>query len=523
VTFLDALMSWVDDTSFRLPSEWARGVSKFLKKVKWPTDNETLSSLQYQALSSWNECLDSLSSLDRVLQKINRHQAVSHLAHITSETQFQPQSHEEPIQVVGLLESAGMEFDHLWVMGCHAETLPPYPNPNPFLPFLSLQKPFNLPHSTAERELIFTEQTLFRLAHACKEMVFSYPAWQGETEMAPSPLLTPWLRDNNTIQSSISSKVQDHPDFAIPLENVQDYFAIPVSDKEKELIRGGTGILKNQAECPFRAFAIHRLTSQTRDFPELDMDDSLKGSLIHKILELFWKQVRTSERLHELHDSKKLLEQIRQSVQGGMQKFKFDTSTQSAFLQIEQERLAQLIHDWMEYERERGPFEILDTESKRTIHLEGLPLTLKVDRIDKTSDGETILIDYKTGLVPNLKKWFGERIEEPQLPLYSMEVNADAIVFANIRRGNSRYRGLSREEDLIPKVTSNIAKEHPELETWDDLKTFWKTGLNQMASEFLQGRLNVSPLHGDDTCKYCDQLTLCRRTEIFNSNNGEEE
>jgi probable DNA repair protein len=523
VALLDALMSWVDDTSFRLPSEWARGISKFLKKVKWPSESETLSNLQYQALQSWNECLDSLSSLDRVLQKINRRQAVSHLTHIAGETQFQPQTHEEPIQVVGLLESAGMEFDHLWIMGCHAETLPPYPNPNPFLPFLSLQKPFNLPHSTAERELIFTEQTLFRLAHACKEMVFSYPAWQGETEMAPSPLLTRWLSDDNTIQNSTSNRVQDHPGFAIQLESLQDYSAIPVSPKEKEFIRGGTGILKNQAECPFRAFAIHRLTSQTRDFPELDMDDSLKGSLIHKILELFWKQVRTSEHLHELYESKKLLEQIRQSVQDGMQLFEFDAKRQSIFLEIEQERLTHLIHDWMEYERERSPFEVLATESEKNIHLEGLSLTLKVDRIDQTPDGKTILIDYKTGLVPNLKKWFGERIEEPQLPLYTMEVNADAIVFASIRKGNSRYRGLSREEDIIPRIGSNITKEHPELETWDDLKAFWKTGLNQLANEFLQGRLKVSPLHGDDTCRYCDQLTLCRKTELLTANNGEEE
>ena len=522
-TFLDVLMSWVDDTSFRLPSEWARGISKFLKKVKWPTASETLSSLQYQGLSSWNECLDSLSSLDNVLQKINRHQAVSHLTHIAGETQFQPQTHEEPIQVVGLLESAGMEFDHLWIMGCHSETLPPYPNPNPFLPFLSLQKPFNLPHSTAEQELIFTEKTLFRLAHACKEIVFSYPAWQGETEMAPSPLLTPWLLEDNTIQGSTSNKVQDHPGFQVELESIQDYFSIPVSAEEIKRIRGGTGILKNQAECPFRAFAIHRLTSQTRDFPELDMDDSLKGSLIHKILELFWRQVKTSERLHELHDSNKLLEQIRQSVQDGMQSFEFDTNTQSVFLEIEQDRLKQLIHDWMEYERERSPFEVLHTESEKTIHLEGLPLKLKVDRIDQTSDGKTILIDYKTGAVTNLKKWFGERIEEPQLPLYLMEIDADAIVFANIRKGNSRYRGLSREEYIIPKVGSSISKEHPELETWDDLKNFWKAGLNQMANEFLQGRLSVTPLHDSDTCKYCDQLTLCRKTELLTSNNGEVE
>jgi ATP-dependent helicase/nuclease subunit B len=522
-TLLDALMNWVDDTSFRLPSEWARGISKFLKKVNWPVGCEGLSSHQFQALEKWNECLDDLVRLDRILQKINRHQAVAHLTHIVEETRFQPQTHEEPIQVVDLPESAGMEFDHLWIMGCDAEALPSFPKPNPFLPFLSLQKPFNLPHSTAERELIFAEQTLFRLAHACEHLVFSYPAWQGETEMAASPLLALWLSDKNTIQSSTSSKVQDHPGFAIKLENIQDYFPIPVSPEEKNFIKGGTSLLKNQAECPFRAFALHRLSSRQKNFPELDMDDSLKGSLIHKIMELFWNQVGTSEGLHNLYESEKLLGQIHRCVEEGMRIFKLDTERQKIFFEIERQRLARLICEWMEYERERSHFEVMDTEGEKKIDLNGLPLKLKVDRIDRTPDGKIILIDYKTGLVQNLKKWFGERIEDPQLPLYSMEVKANAVAFANIRKGDSRYRGLSDEENTIPKVSSNLARENPELETWDDLRSFWKIGLNQLAEEFLQGRLSVSPLHDDDTCKYCDQITFCRKTELLNPANGEEE
>lgn len=253
------------------------------------------------------------------------------------------------------------------------------------------------------------------------------------------------------------------------------------------------------------------------------MDDSLKGSLIHKILELFWDQVKTSEHLHQLHESKKLLEQIQQCVREGMQSFELDSKNQSVFFGIEQERLTHLIDEWMEYERERDPFEVFATEDEKTVQLAGLPLILRVDRIDQTTDGKTVLIDYKTGAVTNLKKWFGERIEEPQLPLYFMELDADALVFANIRRGDSRYRGLSREENLIPKVSSNITKERPELETWDDLKNFWNTGLNQLAGEFLQGRLTVAPLHDSDTCKYCDQPTLCRKTELLNFQIGEDE
>ena len=522
-SLLKELEDWIDDSSSRLPSEWARGISKFLRAVDWPTSRETLSSIQYQIQNSWNECLDALSSLDRVLQKIDRHQAISHLTHIVGEALFQPQTHEEPIQVVGLLESAGMKFDFLWIMGCHTEILPSFPSPNPFLPFLSLQKSFDLPHATAERELMFAEQTLFRLAHACNHLIFSYPAWQGETEMMVSPLLGSWVLKENTIQSSTSSKLQDHPDFTIQLENVQDYFSIPVFPEEKESIKGGTGLLRNQAECPFRAFAIHRLNARKNDFPELDMDDSLKGSLIHKIMELFWNQVQTSKHLHELYESKKLLKQIQKCVQDGIHLFALDSTSQNIFFKIEQERLIRLINEWMEYERERDHFEVLETESEKAVDLAGLPLILRVDRIDQTADGKTILIDYKTGAVTNLKKWFGKRIEEPQLPLYSMEVHADALAFANIRRGDSRYRGLSSESNLIPKVSSNITKEHPELETWDDLKIFWNTGLNQLACEFLEGHLSVSPLHDNDTCKYCDQLTLCRKTELLNFQNGEDE
>lgn len=523
VKFLDQLMSWVDDTTFRLPSEWARGISKFLNSLKWPTDRKNLPSHQFQALQKWSECLDSLASLDRILQKIDRYQAVSHLTHIVSETLFQPQTHEEPIQIVGLLESAGMEFDHLWIMGCDAETLPPIPNPNPFLPFNSHQAPHGLPHSTAERELAFTEQTLFRLAEACHHLTFSYPLWKKETELVPSPLIATWVSDKNTIHISESNKLQDHSEFSIKLESIKEYLPIPVDPEERKWIKGGASLVKNQAECPFRAFAIHRLASISRDFAELDMDDSSRGSVVHQILELFWNEVQTSERLHDLHESQNLLKQIQKSVEEGLQSFSFDTQRQNSFFELERERLTSLIVKWMEYERERGSFKILNLESEKTLHLEKLALTIKVDRIDQFEDGKIALIDYKTGAPPNVKKWFGERIEDPQLPLYSLEIPADAIAFAQVRKGEFRYRGLSREANLIPKVDSYQESKNTDAESWEDIKKYWKTQLTRTAREFLEGHLKVDPINFPDTCRHCDQKTFCRKMELLNFADSEDE
>jgi len=498
-------------------------ITTFLEKIEWPAGSKTLSSHQYQALESWNKCLASLSSLDRILQKIYRNQAVSHLTHIIGEMRFQPKTRDESIQVVDLSESAGMEFNHLWIMGCDAETLPPIPNPNPFLPFLSHQKQFNLPHSTAERELAYTEQALFRLAQACRHLVFSYPLWKKETELMPSPLIPSGTFDKNTIHIAESNKLQDHSEFSISMEKAEDFSPIPVTAKEKEFIRGGTGIIKRQAACPFQAFAVHRLSSQQENFSELDLDDLARGSLIHKILEKFWERVQNSERLDELHESGELSQQIHQSILEGIKVSTIDVYGQSAFFEIEKERLSALLHEWMERVRERGFFKISQLEKKQSLDLNGMTLNLTVDRIDESGDGKTTIIDYKTGADQNLKKWFGDRIEEPQLPLYSLIVTADAIAFATVRKSKPRYLGLSRENILIPGLESNISKKCPEVEQWDDLKQYWKLHLHHTAQEFLNGVSRVDPISEKETCNFCDQKTLCRKTELLNQFDGEDE
>ncbi len=109
------------------------------------------------------------------------------------------------------------------------------------------------------------------------------------------------------------------------------------------------------------------------------------------------------------------------------------------------------------------------------------------------------------------------------MPLYSLTVQADAVAFAILHKGKSCYKGLAREEGLIPKVKSNITKECPELEHWEDMKEYWKRQLHQTAKEFLDGDLRVDPISERETCKYCDQKTFCRKTELLAYTNEEDE
>ena len=65
---------------------------------------------------------------------------------------FQPEGTDAPIQLLGVLEGAGLDFDALWVAGLSADRWPPAPAPNPLLP-LHWQRERNVPRSSAENEL----------------------------------------------------------------------------------------------------------------------------------------------------------------------------------------------------------------------------------------------------------------------------------------------------------------------------------------------------------------------------------
>ena len=56
------------------------------------------------------------------------------LGRMAAETLFQPETPEVPVQVLGLIEAAGMTFDHLWVMGLSDEAWPTPVHLNPFIP-----------------------------------------------------------------------------------------------------------------------------------------------------------------------------------------------------------------------------------------------------------------------------------------------------------------------------------------------------------------------------------------------------
>ena len=517
---VESLKSWTLNNSKLMPEKWAKELSDFLKTTGWPgkvapgTDKQSVLSKRHQGFEAWKDCLNQLCSLNQILGPINRLEVLNHLTHITRSKPFQSKTPEHSIQVIGLLESSGMQFDYLWVMGCHHEALPAHPEPNPFIPY-EIRNKYSIPRSNPQRELKFTEQSLTRLLMAAPDVHFSYPLHEGDMDLKMSPLLKRFPQDKKT--PYLSNRIKDQVRAMNQLEKFTEPAFLQVTDSEKNQygtqgISSGYALLKDQVDCPFRAFARHRLNSQRTPVAEIDFDNLDRGNLIHKALELFWDKTRNRKNLSNL--SHGILEKrIEECVQEALKLCSQRTTGQTQFNKLEIERNVRLIHDWLlNIERERPDFQVLHNEEDVSINLCGIKLSLRIDRIDEIPGKGLLLIDYKTGREAKPAEWFAEKIRAPQLPLYATAQPPVGLAYGHLTLGKPEFKGTA---DLpLGKLKNYDFAKDTGCSTWKELLSYWKNNLNRVADEFLQGNNQVLPVNKGEPCLHCEFNSLCRIQEI---------
>ncbi|MBI5642238.1 MAG: PD-(D/E)XK nuclease family protein [Deltaproteobacteria bacterium] len=499
-----------------LPSRWAEGFSKFLKDIGWHK-HVSPSSEEYQALKALNALFEELASLDEIVGRISRQEAYSRISGLASDTMHQSESPECRVEVLGLLESAGLSFDHIWIMGCHEFALPRQIAPNPFIPIF-LQKAYNLPFSSHEREALFAKQSLKRILNSASPVDISYPKISDGRELGLTPLLKGVGRIEEAGFTS-SSRLIDSMRTESVIEETADYGAIPVGPEELKDLKGGTAVIKNQSLCPFKAFATHRLNAEGLKEPELGLSAAGRGSILHTALKLFWEKVVDSERLKELAGNGRMDDFVK-SLSAEIMKEVDAAPLSGRFLEIERERLAALLKDWALVEAGRGPFKVKSIELEKEFDICGLKVKGRIDRVDEAEGGREIIIDYKSGEIDR-NDWMRERPKDPQLLIYSLSGKFDAISFARIIPGECRFVGVSSADDLLPGIRhfekDGIREKAGEGRDWDGLMELWKETVEGLAKEFLAGILKVDPngeLKGRQSpCEHCGLTVLCRITE----------
>jgi len=412
---------------------------------------------------------------------------------LLEQTIFQPQKTNALIQVSGLLEASGCEFDSLWVMGITDHCLPQKTRLSAFIP-PQLQRELFFPHSIPARELHFAQQTLQRLHKGSPDTVFSYARLEGDNPNLPSSLIVAFPP-----YQPLTARTSNNNYSLIPFP---DSYLIPI--QPNELISGGTALLANQAKCPFKAFSEHRLKAKAQNPGADGLDNREKGQLIHKVMELLWRNLGSQAVLIGL-DEAALEQHIDKAIHlalAPLQQIHPD-SFPPLVQQVEYQRLQRLVLCSLEWEKQRPPFTIKALEESYTIDIAGLNLKVRVDRLDEVANKKWV-IDYKSSL-PAAKPWNEDRPTEPQLLLYALlDEQINTLILMQLKTGKMFCNGLSEEDHSIHGI-SRLKKE----ETWANSRSTWQQQLTQLAEEFLQGHCVPQPVSAA-LCLHCDFQNLCR-------------
>ncbi len=497
---------------------WFTGqVRALLEKSGWPGPAE-LTSDEFQAVDRWNEVLDKLASLDLLGRKTKFTIFMAELQSLARETLFAPENVGAPVQVIGLAEAAGTTVDTLWFLHAHSNNWPPRPRPHALLP-LRFQRELQMPGTEPARDEVAARADLSHLIESAGTACFSWSHDTGEDgkgTQQPSPLVEQAvLRYGGLLRAA--EPLQEEMPLACVVSVIDAEPLPPLAD---ERVSGGVGLLKAQAQCGFRAFAEKRLFATPMEQQDAGLSPGERGEQVHAVLQHFWNRVKDQRTLKKMAGHRDesgvsardqlLRECISQAFQeqpGG--------AWESAYLQVQQQRLFRLLSDWLNLEAERPAFEVLQTEKQiRDVPVGPLRLSMRVDRVDRafsaSGDG-TILIDYKTGAAAPAE-WMGERPDEPQLPVYAVAGAAAAglgqvegIAFGGVRigKGNLKLEGLAADPALL-KVRGGKAVD------FADQIEVWHRDLDRLAFAFAQGDASVDPKQYPATCDRCGQRMLCR-------------
>lgn len=476
------------------PQEWIDCFKARLSALGFPGDYP-LNSTAYQCFQCFNGLFDELLQLTVICPRMTAQAALDALKHAAQSTVFQIRKLTTPIQIQGLLEASGCTFDSVWVCGLTDQCLPQKTNLSAFIP-LDLQRDHQMPHAVSAREYQLAQQLLQRLQYGSERSVFSYPRITGDIPNMPSPLIIelPAFEITETPSQTPAASL---------LVKQEEIYTLPLLTSE--IASGGTSLLANQAKCPFRAFAAHRLHARAELKQSTGPDPSERGQILHRIMELLWQHLGSQKQLNDMSlDALNYL--IETSILNALTPF-----TQSRRLSfsplvqaVEINRLQRLVTAALEWEKQRPAFVIEALEQTFSITLAGIDFRVRIDRLDKLESDDKWVIDYKTS-IPIAKPWNEERPEAPQLLLYALlDEQINALLFVQLKSGRLTCNGLS--EDVIPLKGISALKKN---EHWNDYRQEWHKQLSALAHEFSVGYCPPQP-NRSSTCEQCEFQNLCR-------------
>lgn len=485
------------------PFEWAFRLTAALRAAGHP-GTRPLTSEETQAWQRWLAAVEEFASLDALVEPMGVEAALGRLEALLNRVQHQAATGDAAVTVTSWRDDPIVGYDGIWVGGLGEMQSPEPPRPDAFIP-LATQRSAALPQVSSTTRLAAARlQYANWAARAGGELVLSYPRVEGDLEVAPSILLQhlriepqandrrPWL--------ALGQATSELSELALP----------PIV--APGLLRAGSRLPELQRECPFRAQAELRLGAEGLVEPRIGIDPRLRGTLLHRALDLLWQRIGSSAALRSRPLEAWLPEidaALVRTLEAG--EWAYGAPPTARELDREKDRCRDLLLEALKLEARRGmDFQIEAGERQLVWPVANANLNLRIDRVDRLQGGGRVVIDYKTGSRAALDL-IGDNARPVQLLAYldalegeSRTGDISALALLKLVPGKSEFRAAEDGRAQLPVPRSSRQSALP----WAEQVALWRADVRGLVARHIDGDARVQPL--PRACEYCKLPALCR-------------
>ena len=466
---LDAALAEVDARARRTPTGWMNAWQRGLRRLGWQD------AAGEESAQTWDWALAEYAQLTPVLGAIPIGTALDELERILHRPQPAAPLSLCGVHVFGSVDDIGPGYARAWITGFSDSRWPEPARDNPLLP-RRLQLEHGMPASDPLAALDRSRKSVQRLLARVGEVVFSWPSREQDRQCAPSAL----IEDVSTAGRDELAGTRNDGRFSKAgrrIECIED----PAPALKGLTIVGGAQTLNHQAKCPLRAFCAGRLGARPIEPFARGLSAGVQGKLAHRAAELLFAHPETFDALHSRLYAcvERALDETFRGARGSLR----------ALLELERDRLTALLGKLLDAESRRAAYTVESLEERRKIRLDSWLIRARIDRVDRLSDGSIAVLDYKTGRYAGKPDWFGDRLQDTQLPLYALELGerVSAAVIAGLREPNVSYRGVWRDPDAFPGRPEKLPVER----SWQAQIDVWRDQLATLAREYADGDTRV--------------------------------
>ena len=442
--------------------------------------------------------------------------------------------HGEPaegIQIMGVLETRNLDFDHVLMLSCNEGNMPRGVSDTSFIPY-SIRKAYGL--TTVDHKVAIYEHYFHRLLQRAKDvtLVYNNATNDGQTgEMSRFMLQQMVKREQPIRYRTLQAGQQTVPKRPQPLIKTNEVMEILKTRFSSE--KGGISptAISTYLRCQLRFF-YHYVGNliEPDDNDEDLIDNRIFGNIFHKAAQMVYERLMTLTGNHitalAIDDLLKSAIEIEQTVDDAFRTELFQITdphrkvpAYDGLQLINREVIIRYVRQLLETDRRFTPFSILGLEKPVKMPLEWTMVRGYIDRLDKITDPETgkeriRVIDYKTGAKKQKDLPDVAAIFDPANVKDHSDYYLQAFLYSHIVRQNTdlpvspallfiQYAG-SDNFDPVLKLGKDPVRD---IATVSD--EFMKLLTEKMSEIFCQD-LAFSPTEDQDRCRTCPYQILCR-------------